>query len=146
MPPPDPPQGGISTREAAAILGTSTSDVLRRIRAGTLRAERFERAGGTYYRVYLDPPQDTPDAHQEPPEPRQDASEAIAALRAIIEEERAERRQVAAENADLRERIGRAEANAQQERARADRLQAELDRERNRSWWQRAWGIYPRES
>ena len=131
MPTPDPPQGGISTREAAAILGTSTSDVLRRIRAGTLRSERFERAGGTYYRVYLDPPQDTPEAPQEPPGPRQDVSEAIqAAVAPLVEalaEERSERRKLAEENADLRERIGAAET-------RAERLQAELDRER-RGWW-----------
>lgn len=144
MPPPDPHQGGVSTREAAAILGTSPSDVLRRIRAGELRAERFERRGGTYFRVYLNPPQDAPGATPEPessretgaaPEPLQDAPAATTAaleiLAAALASERDERQRLASENAELRERVGRAEARLEA----AERERERLSRRSMWKWW-----------
>jgi excisionase family DNA binding protein len=48
----------VPVKEAAARLGLSESDVRRRIKAGTLPAERFDRPQGTYYRVIFESPTD----------------------------------------------------------------------------------------
>lgn len=125
----EPHQDGVSTREAAAILGVSPSDVLRRIRRGELRAERFTRNGGTYYTVYLDPPQAVaPDAAPieslPAPEPHQDTSGAT--FDALIESH--ERLfEAYREIAELRERAGRAEATSEATSTHVKTLQAERD-------------------
>lgn len=125
---------GISVREAAIRYGTSESDIRRRIKRGTLRAESIARPGGTLLRVLLDEPEAAPadTSHIEgevTPEPRQDAPGALQAITDAWTDERAERQRLAVENAALRERAGRAET-------RADMLQAALDRER-RPWWRK---------
>lgn len=158
QPPPDPHQRGVSTREAAMLLGTSQSDVLRRIRAGELRAERFERRGGTYFRVYLDSPQPPPaeaavSETEAAPEPRQDASalaerlldrldERDATIAGLHAELRAETAARAAAEARLTES---SQAHTRQREADAEtirELRAEVERLRvlaERPWWRRSW-------
>lgn len=153
---------GISVREAAIRLGTSESDIRRRIKRGALRAESFDRPGGTLLRVLLDPSETTPEAapatpalseRGQAPDTRQDAPEAAQALTAALEtiaaalaDERAERQRLAEENAALRERVGRAETRAEAlqagieaERAEVRRLLALL----GRPWYRRLLGLPP---
>lgn len=151
---PEPRLPGVSVREAAIHFGTSESDIRRRIKAGTLAAEKFERPGGTFYRVLLDDTRAASDTRQSSesvpaPEPLQDAP--AATMRAL---EMAEDRldfadalirangetieRLATENADLRERVGRAEQRADSLQAERDRLSVELERER-RPWWRKIW-------
>ncbi len=129
---PEPRLPGVSVREAAIRLGTSESDIRRRIKRGVLAAESIARPGGTLLRVLLPEPdthqpiepEATPDTRQEPPAATQALVDALAA-------ERAERQQLAAENAALRERAARAESDAVH-------LAAQLAAERRR-WWHRWW-------
>jgi excisionase family DNA binding protein len=44
---------GVSVEEAAHLLGISTNTVRRRIKQGSLQAERVSRPQGYVYRVYL---------------------------------------------------------------------------------------------
>jgi hypothetical protein len=131
----------VPVKEAAARLGLSESDVRRRIKAGTLPAEQFERPQGTYYRVIFEAPTDTslpadqlpatrpnqtaprPDAKT----PRQHAAPGIDVLATLLARltETVERQ--AQTIADLREDRGRLQAHAEHVSARAEGLQAELD-------------------
>ena len=56
----------ITVEQAAAILGVSVTTVKRRIRAGTIRAERASRAQGAVWLVYL-PAAATRAAKERPP-------------------------------------------------------------------------------
>jgi hypothetical protein len=142
MPTSEPDRTGVSTREAAAILGTSVSDVLRRIKAGTLRAEKHQRHGGTYFEVFLDPPQPTPEPRQPieeapTPEPRQDVAEIVRQaqepLSVALAAERERNDKLVTENATLRERAVAAETRASM---LAEQFAAErAERERQRPWW-----------
>lgn len=132
MPTPDPPQTGVSTREAAAFLNTSVSDVLRRIARGELRAEKFERKGGTYFRVYLDPPPVAPEPHQPiesipAPEPHQDVpaivEAALAPLSAALAAERAEKARLATERSEWQTRAVAAETDVKHLSARVSDLE-----------------------
>jgi len=141
MPPPTPRLPGISVREAAARLGTSDSDVRRRVRRGELEGAYFDRPGGTILRVILDAPEAPPAAPavietQPPSEPLQDAPAATMRLLNVVLDQ-------AEAIADLRERVGRAEERAtaaeQQVRDQDEQLRglrAELLRAR-RGLWQR---------
>ena len=144
---PNPHQPGVSTRQAAIILGTSQSDIRRRIKRGELTAESIARPGGTLLRVLLDPLQDAPGAAPdgEPtpstvptPGPHQDAPALTTRLLEIVSADRETIRMQAETIAELGERVGRAEAASEAASTRANTLQAELDRLRARPWW-RAW-------
>lgn len=133
---PDPPQPGVSTRQAAIILGTSQSDIRRRIKRGELPAESIARPGGTLLRVLLDPHQDAPGAAPdgEPtpstvpaPEPLQDAPALNMRLLEIVSADRETIRMQAETIAELSERVGRAEAASEAASTRANTLQAEVD-------------------
>jgi excisionase family DNA binding protein len=154
MPTPEPRLPGVSTREAAIILGVSEATVRRMIAAGDLAAEKIARPGGTLLRVLID----TPEPFQEATEPRQAAPEAAqeqsraldildAVIRANAEtmDKQAERidrysallrqemeRRVRAEaRADtMAERLTQTEAQLAAERAEAARA-----RERRFRWW-----------
>lgn len=142
------------------ILGTSQSDVLRRIRRGELQAESIQRPGGTMLRVLIEPRQDAPGATSEPRQAQEQGhatatSEstlvAVQGLSDALVAERTERQRLAEENADLRERVGRAEAaseahqtranleaqRADLEKQRADQAEAENTRLKGRSLWDR---------
>jgi hypothetical protein len=132
---PEPRLPGVSTKEAAILLGTSESDIRRRIQRGDLQAEKIARPGGTLLRVLLDAPGAAPEPqpHQstaQAPEPPQDApaatTRALEIVSAALESERAERQRLSVEVSEWR---GRAEAAE----ARATVLEAELERER-RGW------------
>jgi hypothetical protein len=157
----------VTVKQAAIHYGTSESDIRRRIKREELVAEITERPGGTLLRVRIDAPHDTarpedeaaPDTHQPTPEPRQDMAAAIAAAVAPLVERLAvadahllagaEARQVQIETiASLREQRARLETErdaARQHGVNAarevDRLAAELERERRRSWWDRLRGV-----
>lgn len=125
----------VSVAEAAVRLGISQTEVRRRIRAGRLEAEEQERPQGTLLRVIFYTPEDAPSPVNQPPEAHQDAP--AASLREILEPltEAHERLfEAYREIADLRERVGRAEADASHATARADSLAEQLsatDRQRD---------------
>jgi hypothetical protein len=142
MPTPEPRLPGVSTKEAAILLGTSESDIRRRIQRGDLQAEKIARPGGTLLRVLLDAPGAAPEPqpHQstaQAPEPLQDApaatTRALEIVSAALESERSERQILSAEIRNLTERAARAETRAEVAEARATILEAELARER-RGW------------
>src|SRR4051812_46795891 len=62
----------VTVKEAAARLGVSESDVRRRIKAGTLPAEQFDRPQGSYYRVIFETPADASTPTDQSPATRQD--------------------------------------------------------------------------
>jgi hypothetical protein len=147
QPTPEPRLPGVSTRQAAIILGVSESDVRRRIKRGELAAESIARPGGTLLRVLLDPRQDAsgaaPESDSTPstvptPEPLQDAPAITTRLLEIVAADRETIRAQAATIGELNLRLGRAEATSEAASTRANTLQAELDRLRARSSW-RAW-------
>jgi hypothetical protein len=131
----------VSIADYAARTGMSETEIRRQIRAGTLPAETFQRPQGTYYRVIVDTPDDTPavtepiesvqapSASQEPPALTMRTLDIMdALLRANAETMERQAEQIA----NLRERAGRAEE-------RATALAAELERAR-RPWWQKLRG------
>jgi len=131
----------VPVKEAAARLGLSESDVRRRIKAGTLPAEQFDRPQGTYYRVIFETPadalppthkpsamrQDQPATHLDTSTTRLDGSSGIDALAALVTRltETVERQ--AATIADLREERGTLQTRVEYTSARADALTAELE-------------------
>jgi hypothetical protein len=139
------PQEYVSVREAASRLGTSESDIRRKIKAGALVAESLPRPGGTILRVRVDAPEPAPDTRQptpdaptelaiaapEPggptPEPRQDAGEAVTlALVAELAAHREQAQETAAMVADLREALGHARSDASAASTRAAEMAAQL--------------------
>ena len=155
MPPPAPRLPGISVREAAARLGTSDSDVRRRVRRGELEGAYFDRPGGTILRVILDAPEAPPATPVviETPAPSTPATDAPPLTTGLLEIVAADRETIRAKDATIaalytrlsaleREagRLeGRATAAEQQVRDQAEQLRglrAELVRAR-RGLWQR---------
>lgn len=160
---PPPPAAGrwVSFAEAQRVLGMSEGTLRRAIRDGTITAEQRRRTPGSatdqrmvYEVLVMDPPAPASayESDQPPPirqEPPAALSAALGALTAALDSERAERQNLAAEVADLRERAGRAEALAEQRLAdkeqyaidlgeqteRAIRAEAEVERLRARRWW-----------
>jgi hypothetical protein len=146
QPPTDPPASAerwVPFAEAQQILGLSETTLRRMIRQGKVTAEVLPRAEGdsrVVYRVLVaDPPasaatrQDSESDH--PPDTRPDIATGLLARLAAqddtIAAKDAEIARIYAENAELRERVGRAET-------RADLLAAELERAR-RPWWRWPW-------
>jgi hypothetical protein len=144
QPTPAPRQPGVSTRQAAIILGTSESDVRRRIKRGELCAESIPRPGGTLLRVLLDDATAEPGAaptsesHSESrptPDTLQDAPALTMRLLEIVSADRETIRTQAETIAELRERVGRAEAAS----SRVEQLEAEVERLQARSSWLSWW-------
>lgn len=157
------PMPWLSLPDYARRTGTPESTVRALIRAGKLEAHQEQRAPGdprVVWKVLVDDPQDQPPEHPQPasdvrvpsesPQAPAAATEPPAAptrtldmledrldfADALIREERAERQRLVAENAELRERVGRAEQRADSLQAERDRLIADLDRLRaRRSVW-----------
>ena len=157
QPPTDPPPATgrwVSFTEAQRILGMSEGTLRRAIRAGAVVAEQRRRSPDSptdqrmIYEVFvMQSPasasaiesDQTPPRRQEPPAA---LSAALAALTSAMDSERTERQTLAAENADLRERVGRAEAAAAAHQARSAELAEEVARlraERERRRWWRFW-------
>jgi hypothetical protein len=149
---PDTRHEWVSVKAAAIHFGTSESDIRRRIKRGELTSESLSRPGGTLLRVRLPAP-DTHQPIEEPPAPdtRQDIAtgllERLTAQDAVLGEQRAELARINAENADLRERVGRAE---EREASTLDALESvtvernvladELRKLRDWRWWNpRTW-------
>jgi excisionase family DNA binding protein len=174
--------GWFTVEAAAKRLGVSASTVKRRIQDGKpirtafgssveFDREMVERPQGhewlVRFRSDLPPISSAPERSlpESTPAPSSDQGDsgALTALVDALAEERAERQRLAAENAELRERVGRAEADAayaNRERQRADDLaetlialraalsakeaaladtERERDRLRNRGFWARLW-------
>lgn len=130
---PDTRHEWVSVKQAAIVLGTSESDVRRRIRRGELESESLSRPGGTLLRVRLPASPDTAAIESEAtPDTRQDIAsgllERLTAMDATIAAKDAEIARLNAQALTLAERAAAAEALAA---ARA----AELERERARRWW-----------
>lgn len=137
------------------ILRMSEGTLRRAIRDGTVTAEQRRRNPDSptdqrmvYEVLITDPPGDPPlaDVASESPNRQTSATEAPAAttrvldvLAAALTDERAERQRLAVENAELRERVGRAEAVAAAATASANALQAEVEQLRGRPWWRALW-------
>ena len=144
---PEPRLPGVSTRQAAIILGTSESDIRRRIKRGELAAESIPRPGGTLLRVLLDDAIDAPGAAPTPevfqsaptPEALQDAPALTMRLLETVSADRETIREQAETIADLNLRLGRAEAASEAASTRASTLQAEIDRLRARPGWRSWW-------
>jgi hypothetical protein len=154
MQPPNTRRVLVSVAEAADRLGISPSEVRRRVRAGTLEGESFDRPQGSYIRIVFYEPGDTPAPAVPENEPtRQDAPDVADAIRAAIDPYVAMNERIAelyagaiAENAELRERVGRAESDAKYAQVRTDlataeavELRRQLD-EARRPWWRRIVG------
>src|SRR5688500_614942 len=144
----------LSLPDYSRQTGTPEPTVRLAIRKGALRAELEQRAPGdsrTVWRVWLDDPQDQPqeaataptseDAPSEAPQAQTTLTAPPAAIIRLVEELRAMREDTtdrldaaAVRIADLRERVGRAEAA----RAAAEQRAADLA-ERLRAaewrWW-----------
>ncbi len=134
---PDTRHEWVSVKQAAIYLGTSESDVRRRIRRGELESESLARPGGTLLRVRLPTPDTRQPIESSPaPETHQTAPHDLSALLSValgplteaLALERAERQKLAQEIRDLTARAATAEALA------AER-ERELARERQRSLW-----------
>jgi hypothetical protein len=147
----------LTIADAAARLGISETEVRRRVKAGTLPAEQFERPQGVYYRVIFDVPDDPPTTQQEPPTTSQDVSNFTYTIDSLIStlshsqlisEQRAER--IAAlerENGTLQahnERLGELYQNACAATDKAEATNAALRAEVEalrvqaaRPWWRR---------
>jgi hypothetical protein len=164
MQPPPTRRELVSISDYAARTGISETEIRRQIRAGKLPAEKFDRPQGSYYRIVVDTPDDTPPAAEQEPPTSQDApapaTEPPAAITALVDalaDERSERQRLAADLLAATERAGRAETDASHERARAadlaERLAAAesearelalaLEREQRRSWLDRLLGRWP---
>jgi excisionase family DNA binding protein len=131
----------VSVKEAAARLGLSESDVRRRIKAGTLPAEQFDRPQGTYYRVIFETSVDASpavnqllttsehpsDMRQDTPATRQDVSPGVEAWVALVTHLTESVERQAQTIADLREERGRLQAHVEYVSARADTLAAEIE-------------------
>lgn len=163
----------LTVEATAKRLGVSPATVKRRIvdrkpvriagdRSVEIEAEMIERPQGHEWLVRIkgDPPpistvQERTDS-EEPPALNiaQEGSEALTMLREAWAEDRALLSTLRAENADLRERVGRAEAAIEGANARAEqyaidtmeqteravRAEAELQRLRGRRWYDpRTW-------
>jgi hypothetical protein len=148
---PDIRQRWVSFDEARMILRMTEGTLRRAIKAGTITAEQRRRNPDSptdhrmvYEVLVTDPPDDASDSKAvHPPgqsptsatDPPEAATRVLDVLAAALIEEREERQRLAAENADLRERVGRAEAEVASATATANTLQAEVDRLRARPWW-----------
>lgn len=138
---PDTRHEWVSVKQAAIHLGTSESDVRRRIRRGELESESIARPGGTLLRVRLPAPDTRQPIESAPaPPPSQDAPdiasgllERLAAQDEAIAAKDAEIARINAVALSLAERAGRAEALAAQ-------FKAERDAERAKSWWDKLRG------
>jgi hypothetical protein len=139
--------------QARMTLRMSEGTLRRAIRDGKVVAEQRRRNPDSptdqrmvYEVLVTDPPAsvtDSESAHppttsQHPPASASALSEALSAITDALDAERGERQRLAAENADLRERVGRAEAVAASATATATALQAEIARLQARPSW-RAW-------
>jgi hypothetical protein len=130
----------VTLRVASQRLGRSPETIRRQIKDGTFEypAEREQRAPGDTrdrYKVRLPKAPDTPQATPH---------EALRPLVDALDQEREERRRLAAENADLRERAGRAEASAEASARHITALAAQIaDMAAQRDEWrekaERAW-------
>ena len=138
----------ISVHEASRRLNKSVSTIRRMIEAGELVGER-EPLGGSRerYRVRMPqeasgtpqtgvPPPSTPDAPETPQIAPDATAGLLAELRAMRQEHAAERAIDASRIADLRERVGRLEAERDAERARVNEMTSRLAR----PWWERLLG------
>jgi hypothetical protein len=136
----------VSISDYAARTGLSETEIRRQIRAGKLPAEKFDRPQGSFYRVIVETPDDTPPAAEQAPTTSQDtptpATEPPAAITALVDalaDERAERQRLAADLLAATERAAHAETGASHERARADdlaeRLRMAEQRSASRRWW-----------
>lgn len=137
----------VSVGEAARRLNVSPSTIRRMIDAGKLEGTR-EIIGGDRDRFLVrfdapetrqdDPPIESPDA----PAATTEAPAVMVELLADLREMRQQQRDDASTIADLRERVGRAESDAEARslalewtQARLDQANAELERVRRRRWW-----------
>jgi hypothetical protein len=137
------------------ILRMSEGTLRRAIRDGTVTAEQRRRNPDSltdqrmvYEVLITDPPGEPPtaDAAPESPNRQPSATDAPAVTTRVLDvlaealtEERIERQRLAVENAELRERVGRAEAVAASATTTATALQAEIERLHARSWWRIWW-------
>jgi hypothetical protein len=147
--------------EAAAHLRISETEVRRRIRAGTLEAEQFQRPQGVYYRVILDVPDEPPTTSQLPADQEAGAatSQTIDLLISLHETLRAKDKQIAgyveriaalereagtlagqldalrAHNERLGELYGGVMSAADKAEAERDELRGEVERLKARRWW-----------
>jgi len=136
------------------LLGMSEGTLRRAIRDGTVVAEQRRRNPDSptdqrmVYEVFIPDPTGEPPVAEAAPEsdsrqtsatdPPTSATRVLEVLAAALTEERAERQRLAVENADLRERVGRAEAEATSANSSAEALRAEIERLQARPSW-RAW-------
>jgi hypothetical protein len=151
---PDNRQRWVSFDEARMILHMTEGTLRRAIKAGTVTAEQRRRNPDSptdqrmvYEVLVTDPPDGANDSiSSRPPgqsptsvtEPPETTTRVLDVLAVALTEERTERQRLAVENADLRERVGRAESMVASAMASASTLQAELDPLRARPGW-RAW-------
>jgi septal ring factor EnvC (AmiA/AmiB activator) len=137
---PEPRLPGVSVREAAIRVGTSESDIRRRIKRGELRAETFQRRGGTLFRVFLDdatdalgaaPATEMASESRPAPEALQDApaatTRALDILDALLRASAETIDRQAETIAELSVRVGRADAASEAASTRARALQAEIE-------------------
>jgi excisionase family DNA binding protein len=144
---PDDRYEPISVDEAASRLKVSPSTVRRMIRDGKIAAEREQRPQGEIVRVLWPATSQAPSDATTPSGPAATdlpvaLSAALGPLTDALASERAERQKLAQENAELRERVGRAESDAEHTRealdwteARRAQAEGELERMRARSFW-----------
>lgn len=147
------PQQWMSTQQAARVLNVSTQTIRRMVKAGELEAESLARPGGqTALRVRIKPQHPAPEPQQAATEPHQAAPDLVALAlveRLTIKDETI--RAQAETIADLRERIGRAEAATEAATTRAEMLYTDLERERQatldaleaerrKTWWDKLRG------
>jgi hypothetical protein len=117
----------VSVREASIRLGISETEIRRQIKAGKIEAEKLERPQGTLLRVVFNDLADTPPQAEQPPSTSQETPP--VALMSVLEDlTRSHERLYEAyqEIAALRERVGRAEADANHATTRADSLSLEV--------------------
>jgi hypothetical protein len=144
MQPPNTRRVLVSVAEAAIRLDISQTEVRRQVKAGKLEAESFDRPQGSFIRVVFYEPEDAPTPTAlENESTRQDTPDAADLIRAAIDPYVAMNERIGelyagaiAENADLRERVGRAEERANAAEARAAHLAEDLERAQ-RPWWRR---------
>lgn len=137
------------------ILGTSQSDVLRRIRRGELQAESIPRPGGTMLRVLIDAPGATPEAasdprqYEGPPHATATSDATLAAVQGLsdaLTAERGERQRLTDELREETARRAASEATSEARQARITELEAERDALKAimaRPWWRKMLGLPP---
>lgn len=128
MQPPNTRRVLVPVTEAAARLGISPSEVRRRVTAGTIEAEKFDRPQGSYLRIVFYEPEDTPSRavpesepthHDAPPDALLPTLEALIATHEQLAEAY---QRIAA----LEREAGTSQADASHERARANDLAERL--------------------